>query len=138
MKWFREKAVPGLAELDQQIRALSAKADTLEAKERIRYIQVEPKNEGDPKAEYAGGDPAYQEWVADLLNDTRFQWLIYKRQMQMIDIMNLIPRGDAGSAEMRQRAAYRMDGIQMLIDDMVAIKRAHMLAQLPPDKEGLA
>jgi hypothetical protein len=138
--WTKEAVTPDLAGMSKAIADLRAKAAALKASEQVRvvYTALDPKNEGNPAAEYAGGDPAYQEWVANLLDDKRFQWLIYKRNMQMIDIMTAIPTGEPLSAEMRQRAAYRMDGIQMLVDDMVAIKRAYILAQKTVKEEGLA
>jgi hypothetical protein len=136
------------AETDHKVdafRSMSARVDELNRKlqavkdsGQVRYVQLEPKYEGDPVNEFFGGDPVYQEFVSGLLDNSSFQWLIYKRQMQMIDIMNAIPCGDQQSAEMRQRAAYRMDGIQMLINDMVSIKRAYTLAMQPQRQEGMA
>jgi len=110
----------------------------LKESSNVRYVQVDYKNEGDPDKGYEGGDETYQEWVSSLLDDSRFQWLIYKRQMAMIDVMTAIPTNDPKSAEMRQRAAFRMDGIQMLLDAMVAMKRAYKISKLPKNEEGLS
>lgn len=129
---------PEIEELKKKVAELSARAVDLAGREVVRYVQLDPKNEGDPARDYVGGDASYHEYVSSLLDDSRFQWLIYKRQMQMVDIMNATPRGDPESAEMRMRAAYRMDGLQMLIDDMVAMKRAHLISKMPVKEEGLS
>ena len=128
---------PAYKEMAKKIAKLSKQAELMKPIEKPLFVQVDPKNEGDADHDYIGGDEAYQEYVSNLLDDKRFQWLIYTRNMNMIDIMTAIPTNDPSSAEMRQRAAYRMDGIQILINDMVAIKRAYLISQQPEEREGL-
>lgn len=131
---FQEMANKAIRVANEAVKAYN----DLKESSSVRYVQVDYKNEGDSDKGYENGDEAYQEWVSSLLDDSRFQWLIYKRQMGMIDVMRAIPTNDPKSAEMRQRAAYRMDGIQMLLDDMVAIKRAYKISKLPKNEEGLS
>jgi hypothetical protein len=114
-----------------RIKELSERADQLEhivhatqGKTNVRYVQIQAFNEGDPRNDYLGGSDQYQEWVVALLDDDRFKWLIHKTNMEFIDIMKAINPGDSNSAEIRIRAAHRMDGIQMLIERMEAIRRA--------------
>ena len=128
---------PNYKAMSNKIAKLTEQIKSMQPIEKVTFIQVDAKNEGDPNNEYANGDPTYQEFVSGLLDDKRFQWLIYKRQMTMIDIMTAIPTNDPKSAEMRQRAAYRMDGMQMIIDEMVKIKRAYKIAQVPEQAEEL-
>ncbi len=102
--------------------------DIYKRSDKVRYLQVEFINEGDQDKNFEGGDADYQQFISELMDAPKFQWFLYKRQMEFVDVMNQIPNSDPKSAEMRIRAAHRMDGVCMLINTMAAIKRAYLIS----------
>jgi len=124
-----------IEKLSLQLSKAERLLDIYKRSDKVRYLQVQAINEGDPEKEYADGDVEYQKWVSELLDNPRFQWFMYKRQMEFVDIMNQIPNSDPKTDEMRVRAAHRMDGVCRLIDTMAAIKRAYLISKEPKQQQ---
>lgn len=109
--------------------------DIYKRSDKVRYLQVDFIDEGDQDKSFEGGDKDYQQFISELMDDAKFQWFLYKRQMEFVDIMNQIPNSDPKSDEMRVRAAHRMDGVCRLIDTMAAIKRAYLISTESKESE---
>jgi len=124
-----------IEKLSLQVSDAQKLLDIYRRSDKVRYLQVEFINEGDQDKEFEGGEKDYQQFISELMDDPKFQWFLYKRQMEFVDVMNQIPNSDPKSAEMRIRAAHRMDGVCRLIDTMAAIKRAYLISTQPKEEE---
>ena len=104
-----------------QVENISLKAEI--KKERLktdgRYVRIKT---------YEHDDPNYIEGIAALLDDDRFTFFLEDTMHDFIDIIRKIEPGDPESEVKRTRAAYRMDGIQFLINKISEIRARHLTA----------
>jgi len=71
-------------------------------------------------------DDEYFQYTAKLLEDPKFKFLLEDTMRDLMEIMQKINPGDPESVEKRTRAAYRMDGIQLLINKLAEYRAAYL------------
>lgn len=76
---------------------------------------------------YDQNDDKYIEYIGKLLEDDRFKFFLEDTMHDLIVVMQKINPGDAESKEKRERAAYRMDGIQFLINKIAEIRGKYFI-----------
>ena len=83
-------------------------------------------------------DPGFIEYIAGLMDDERFRFFLEDTMNDFVVILRKINPGDPESADKRLKAAYRMDGVQFLVNKLAEIRSAHLQLQAiaRAEKEG--